>query len=122
MSAEDIGKAFVAHYYSMRDSSPASLAGLYSPASTLTFEGKKVEGPAAIIEKLSSIGAVTHNTTGFTVDIQGGPGGSTLLIYVVGHMKIGENPPLHFSQMFQLVATAPGQYYIHNEFFRLIYS
>ena len=53
--AEDVGKAFVNHYYTARDSNPASLAGLYTAQSLLTFEGAKVEGSAAIVAKFQVI-------------------------------------------------------------------
>lgn len=104
MSAEDVGKAFIAHYYGQRDTNPASLAGLYNAQSVLTFEGSKCEGGPAIIEKFTKIGPVAHNVPGMHVDIQSGPGGQSLIIFVVGHLKIGnEGNPLHFSQVFQLV-------------------
>ena len=47
---------------------------------------------------------------------------SAMLIFVTGKLKIDENPPLLFSETFQLVATGPGQYYVHNQLFRLIYG
>jgi len=48
---------------------------------------------------------------------------SALLIFVYGHVYVDENTnPLQFSHVFQLVATGPGQYYVHNEIFRLIYA
>jgi len=58
-----------------------------------------------------------------TKDIQLSTSNSAMLIFVTGHLKIGtDGNPLHFSQVFQLVASGPGQYYVHNEMFRLIYS
>jgi hypothetical protein len=47
---------------------------------------------------------------------------NALLIFVTGQLKIQQDNPLHFSQVFQLVATGPGQYYVHNEIFRLVYG
>ncbi len=47
---------------------------------------------------------------------------SSMLIFVTGHISIGGGNPLHFSQMFQLVATGPNQYYVHNDIMRLIYA
>jgi hypothetical protein len=48
---------------------------------------------------------------------------TAMLIFVTGQLKIGaEGNPLLFAHTFQLVATAPGQYYVHNELFRLIYG
>jgi hypothetical protein len=107
MSVEEVGKAFVAHYYGTRDTNPAALAGLYNAQSVLTFEGVKSEGPAAIVEKFTKLGPVAHNTAQLVVDIQAGPGGSCLLIFVVGALKIGtEGNPLQFSQVFQLVSNS----------------
>jgi hypothetical protein len=34
----------------------------------------------------------------------------------------GQENALQFAEFFQLVAYAPGQFYIHNQIFRLIYS
>jgi hypothetical protein len=42
MSAEEIAKAFTAHYYQCFDSNREALSGLYRENSTLTFEG---DGP-----------------------------------------------------------------------------
>jgi hypothetical protein len=33
-----------------------------------------------------------------------------------------EANPIHYCQFFQLNATAPGAYYIHNDIFRLNYA
>ena len=104
MSADDVGKAFIAHYYGTRDTNPSALAGLYNAQSVLTFEGTKFEGAAAIVEKFTKLGPVAHNVPALIVDIQSGPGGQSLLIFVVGHLKIGtDGNPLQFSQVFQLV-------------------
>ena len=104
MSAEDVGKAFVAHYYGARDSNPASLGSLYTAQSALTFEGTKVDGSAAIVAKFQSLGPVAHNVPALVVDIQPGPGGASLLIFVTGHIKIGsDGNPLQFSHVFELV-------------------
>lgn len=64
-----------------------------------------------------------HNIPMLTKDVQISTSDSAMLIFVTGHLKIGETGnPLLFSHMFQLVATGPGQYYVHNEIFRLIYG
>ena len=47
-------KAFVDHYYATFDTNRAALGALYSPAeATLTFEGQKSVGQAAILTKLT---------------------------------------------------------------------
>ena len=46
-----------------------------------------------------------------------------MLIFVTGQLMItGQTNALLFSQVFHLVATGPGQYYISNEIFRLLYA
>lgn len=36
--------------------------------------------------------------------------------------QIENDNPLHYTQVFQLVSTAPGSYYVHNDILRLVYS
>ena len=62
---------------------------------------------------------MAHNIANLTKDVQLGATDSSLLIFVSGQLKIDENPPINFAQVFQLVATGPGQYYVHNEILRL---
>ena len=72
---------------------------------------------------LQSIGKLAHNIPALTKDVQLSVSNSAMLIFVTGQLKIGnEGNPLLFSHLFQLVATGPGQYYVHNEIFRLIYG
>eukprot|EP00602_Paraphysomonas_sp_CaronLab_P000424 CAMPEP_0185017326 /NCGR_PEP_ID=MMETSP1103-20130426/289_1 /TAXON_ID=36769 /ORGANISM="Paraphysomonas bandaiensis, Strain Caron Lab Isolate" /LENGTH=122 /DNA_ID=CAMNT_0027546675 /DNA_START=66 /DNA_END=434 /DNA_ORIENTATION=+ len=122
MSADEVASAFIQHYYSTLDSNPGALSGLYQPQSTLSFEGNKFVGPQSICEKLVSLGKLEHNSSAFSVDVQLGADSNALLIFVVGRLTINGENPLHFTQMFQLVATGPGQYYVHNEIFRLVYG
>jgi hypothetical protein len=84
---------------------------------------------------------VEHPRESLTLDLQLGADSNALLIFVVGQIKISDGNPLHFTQVFQLVsplpsfsrsshlylcsvqlATGPGQYYVHNEIFRLVYA
>mmetsp|Transcript_37372 Transcript_37372/g.38052 ORF Transcript_37372/g.38052 Transcript_37372/m.38052 type:complete len:123 (-) Transcript_37372:22-390(-) len=122
MSAEEVAKAFITHYYTTLDSAPQSLSGLYQPQSVMNFEAKQYQGAEAIVNHLASLGQLQHNIPQLTVDVQMGVTNQALLVYVTGQLKIGNDNPLHFSQVFQLVSTAPGQYYVHNEMFRLVYG
>ena len=120
-SIEEIGNAFLSHYYTTLDSANYDmLSNLYQAHSLLTFEGQKFEGPGAIVGKVAGLGKVQHNIAGLTKDIQVSTSQSAMLIFVSGQLCVDSNPPLLFSQMFQLVATGPGAFYIHNEMFRLI--
>jgi hypothetical protein len=91
-----------------------------SESSMMTFEGKQFQGSANILQQLRSIGPVSHSFA--TTDVQPSSTPSSILIFVTGSIKIGGDNPLHFSQLFQLVATGPGAYYVHNSIFRLNYG
>ena len=86
----------------------------------MTFEGNQLGGADAIIGKLRSVGKVVHQVK--SVDVQPSTSDSAIIVFVTGSIKIGGDNPLHFCEMFQLVATAPGQYYVHNDVFRLNYG
>jgi hypothetical protein len=51
MSVEEIGNAFVNHFYATLDSNPMGLASLYQPGSTLTAQGQTFVGAENIIGK-----------------------------------------------------------------------
>mmetsp|Transcript_24762 Transcript_24762/g.38187 ORF Transcript_24762/g.38187 Transcript_24762/m.38187 type:complete len:89 (+) Transcript_24762:403-669(+) len=86
----------------------------------MTFEGQQFGGPTNIIGKLRSIGQVKHDIKG--MDVQPGANENCLIIFVTGAVKIGGDNPLHFCEMFQLIQTQPGSYYVHNDVFRLNYG
>ncbi|ETV76836.1 hypothetical protein H257_09279 [Aphanomyces astaci] len=120
MSATEIGTQFVKFYYDTFDNNRAGLAPLYTANSTLTFETATLQGQAAIIGKFNELPKTQHKTE--TVDIQPSLNESSILIFVTGKIIIDTNPPLQFTQVFQLVAHSPGQFYVHNDVFRLIYG
>lgn len=86
----------------------------------LTFEGTQVQGTQPIIEKLRSVGPVSHTVK--TIDIQPSKDTTAIVIFVTGAVTIGGGNPLHFCEFFHLVGTGPGQYYVHNDVFRLNYG
>ncbi|KAF4321579.1 hypothetical protein JM18_003662 [Phytophthora kernoviae] len=120
MSAEDVAKAFVQHYYTTFDTNRAGLASLYQDVSNMSWEGQMSTGQQAIVAKLQALPAVRHEYP--TIDIQPSTSGNAMIIFVQGKLQIEENPPIQFTQVFQLVAHQPGQYYIHNDVFRLQYG
>lgn len=63
-----------------------------------------------------------HDIANLKKNVQVSVQPNAMLILVTGQISISGNPPLLFSQVFQLVASAPGQYYIHNEIFRINYA
>lgn len=70
--------------------------------------------------RLRGIGQVSHTVK--SMDVQPSSNQSAIIIFVTGSIKIGGDNPLHFCEMFQLISTGPGAYYVHNDVFRLNYG
>jgi len=119
MSADEIAKAFIQHFYATLDSNPDSLGSLYQASSMMTFEGTQLMGTQAIIGKLKSFGQLKHTVK--SMDVQPSVNGG-LLIFVTGSVQIGGDNPLHFCEMFQLVSNGSGSWMINNDVFRLNYG
>jgi len=89
----------------------------------LTWEGQQMQGAQAIVQKLSSLPfqSCTHHVS--TMDCQ--PSGQTggIIVSVTGQLLVeGEQHPLKFSQVFQLMPSTPGNYFVLNDIFRLNYA
>mmetsp|Transcript_29169 Transcript_29169/g.94083 ORF Transcript_29169/g.94083 Transcript_29169/m.94083 type:complete len:98 (-) Transcript_29169:670-963(-) len=97
------------------------MAGLYREQSQLTFEGDGPKrGPAQIMEKLRALPVVAHNPQ--TIEVQASVTANAIIIFCTGELMIEQGKPLKYTQCFQLVGEGPGQYYLHNDIFRFIYS
>ncbi|MCD7468769.1 Nuclear transport factor 2B [Datura stramonium] len=133
MDPDSVAKAFVDHYYSTFDTNRAGLANLYQESSMLNFEGQKYQGAQNITAKLTGAQNITAKLTGLpfqqckhqinTVDCQpSGPAGG-MLVFVSGNLSLpGEQHALKFSQMFHLIPTPQGSFYVQNDIFRLNYA
>eukprot|EP00245_Coleochaete_scutata_P017716 TRINITY_DN883_c0_g1_i1.p1 TRINITY_DN883_c0_g1~~TRINITY_DN883_c0_g1_i1.p1 ORF type:complete len:122 (-),score=16.01 TRINITY_DN883_c0_g1_i1:268-633(-) len=121
MDYDAVADAFVKHYYNVFDTNRSQLFTLYQNESMLTFEGEKMQGPQNIQAKLSGLPGVTkHAVT--TVDCQpSGPSGG-LVVFVSGSLRADDDQPLRFSQMFHLMPTQNGSFYVYNDIFRLNYG
>ncbi|XP_059445824.1 nuclear transport factor 2B-like isoform X1 [Corylus avellana] len=123
MDPDQLSRAFVEHYYSAFDANRAGLGILYQDESMLTFEGQKIQGSQNIVAKLTSLPfqQCQHSIT--TVDCQpSGPAGG-MLVFVSGNLQLaGEQHALKFSQMFHLMPTPQGSFYVLNDIFRLNYA
>ncbi|KAL3911065.1 MAG: hypothetical protein SGILL_007430 [Bacillariaceae sp.] len=121
MSADEIAKAFTQHYYNQFDTSPDGLAGLFTDASMMTFEGGPlVVGGAAIVAKIKSFGQVGHQVK--NIDVQPSQSPNAICIFVTGAVTLGSPNPIHFCEFIQLVSTGNNNYHIHNCIFRLNYG
>ena len=122
---EQVGQAFASHYYNVFDNDRGQLGSLYKDAvSMLNFEHSaerpgQFKGTAAILQKLKSLPfqKVQHQIV--TLDCQPTPGGG-VLVMVCGNLLIdAEQMPQKFSQVFQLLPTGSGSFFIYNDVFRL---
>jgi hypothetical protein len=84
---EEVGSAFVQHYYNIFDTNRAGLQNLYQEMSMMTFEGEKIQGSQAITQKLVSLPfqSVKHEIV--TVDSQPSASGG-VLVFVCGNLKV----------------------------------
>ncbi|OIT19835.1 nuclear transport factor 2B [Nicotiana tabacum] len=122
MDPESVAKAFVDHYYSTFDTNRAALANLYQENSMLSFEGQKYQGSQNIVAKLTSLPfqQCKHHISTTDCQLSGANG---MLVFVSGNLQIpGEEHPLKFSQMFQLIPAGQGSLYVSNDIFRLNYA
>ncbi|KAM8841337.1 nuclear transport factor 2-like isoform 2-T2 [Spinachia spinachia] len=99
---QKIGEGFVQEYYNQFDNTNRTTLGdLYSADACLTWEGSNFSGKAAITGKLASLPfkAIKHIITEQdfqpTVD-------SCIFIMVFGQLKVDDDPPMAFHQVFML--------------------
>ncbi|XVF85294.1 hypothetical protein PTKIN_Ptkin17bG0106100 [Pterospermum kingtungense] len=122
MDPDSVAKAFVEHYYRTFDADRTGLSNLYQEGSMLTFEGQKILGHQNILAKLAGLPfqQCLHNIS--TVDCQPSGGGG-MLVFVSGNLQLaGEQHALKFSQLFHLMPTPQGSFYVLNDIFRLNYA
>ena len=149
MSADEIATAFIPHYYNLFDTNREGLVSLFRNESQLTFEGDGPKtGAPAIMEKLRALPPVTYSVEPSTVrdaidgvcsmglrrsptqvqhqaqtiETQPSTNPNAILVFCTGNILVEQGKPLKYSEVFQLVASAPGQYYLHNVMFRFNYS
>eukprot|EP00727_Mastigamoeba_balamuthi_P007530 m51a1_g3398 putative nuclear transport (126) ;mRNA; r:539836-540369 len=116
---EEVGRAFVQHYYTTFDTQRANLAALYQPSSMLSFEGERFMGPQPIYEKLvSKIGPdtrVQHLVK--SLDCQPTTENGVLVL-VSGELSIDGGPGLKYGQVFLLKGLPQGGFFVQNDIFR----
>ena len=123
MDPDALSRNFVQHYYSTFDTNRQALVTLYDEGSMLTFEGEKVQGGQAISDKLNALCFQQCLHLVSTVDCQpSGPVGG-MVVFVSGNLKLpDEEHLLKFSQMFHLLPTPQGSFFVFNDIFRLNYA
>ncbi|CAK7271856.1 Nuclear transport factor 2 [Sporothrix epigloea] len=121
-SYESIAKQFVEFYYTTFDADRSQLASLYRENSMLTFQTASVLGVAGIVEKLKSLPFQRIKHVPQEIDAQ--PSfNNGVLVFVTGQLQVDEEErPMNFSQVFQLSRDDAGQYYVHNDIFKLIFG
>ncbi|KAA8520005.1 hypothetical protein F0562_014261 [Nyssa sinensis] len=120
---ELVGRAFVDHFYHLFDNDRSSLSSLYQPTSMLTFEGQKIQGVDEISTKLNQLPFDQCQHVISTIDSQPSSFTGGIMVFVSGSLQLaGEEHSLRFSQMFHLIPTPQGSYFVQNDIFRLNYG
>ncbi|KAJ0955750.1 putative nuclear transport factor 2, NTF2-like domain superfamily [Helianthus annuus] len=118
-----VGRAFVEHYYHLFDSDRSSLSSLYHQSSMLTFEGQKLQGVDDICSKINQLPFDKCHHLISTIDSQPSSFAGGIVVFVSGSLRLScEEHPLRFSQMFHLIPTPQGSFYVQNDIFRLNYG
>ena len=114
-----VAQEFVKYYYQVFDTNREGLRGLYSETSMLTFESECFQGVNAVMDKLINLGfqKIQHEIQ--TLDAQPSPITDGILVLVSGTLVMDDVNIFKFSQVFQLLKTPAGQYYCHNDMFKL---
>ena len=120
MDAQQIAQQFVQHYYTTFDSNRQNLVSLYQSESMLTYEGTTVKTPQEIVAKLCQINAQKLRHKINTSDIQ--PTGAGILIYVTGSLSVDDGPEMPFSEVFHLLPTNQGGFWLLNQVFRFAFA
>jgi len=123
MNFEEVGKAFVNHYYTLFDANKrGELGALYQNESMLTFENDKFQGRDNIVKKLTSLAFSSVKRAITTLDSQPSAGNG-VLVFVCGQLTIDGDNPVRFSQVFNLqqIPSTSG-YFVLNDMFRLNYG
>eukprot|EP00818_Percolomonas_sp_WS_P010242 CAMPEP_0117443538 /NCGR_PEP_ID=MMETSP0759-20121206/4745_1 /TAXON_ID=63605 /ORGANISM="Percolomonas cosmopolitus, Strain WS" /LENGTH=125 /DNA_ID=CAMNT_0005235513 /DNA_START=63 /DNA_END=440 /DNA_ORIENTATION=+ len=123
MSFEQIGKAFIGHYYQQFDQNISSVAGLYADNALMTWQEKQIQGKVNILKHMSGEGpraitfkAIQHNPD--TIDVQPSISGG-ILVFVNGFVKVDGEQEFRYSEVFHL-ASKENSCIITNNIFRLI--
>jgi hypothetical protein len=112
--------SFLTFYYQNLNQNRASLAQLYTPQSTLTFEGSMHTGVDSIRDKLVNMPfqsmQISIDTSDFqqSIPINNQP---SIVVHVTGKVAIDNEKPQRFSHVFQLIPNGPS-YMILNDIFR----
>merc|ERR1711924_295077 len=126
LDPKTIAQQFVAHYYSQFDGDRTQLAPMYTEHSTLQFEasaagGDDLKGQPNIMGKLTNLTfqTVKHDLSTARLDVQTTKCGTGIVAMVTGQLQADGGNPMCFSEMFILHQSASGNWYIHNQVFRL---
>uniref|UniRef100_A0A0N5BHY8 NTF2-related export protein n=1 Tax=Strongyloides papillosus TaxID=174720 RepID=A0A0N5BHY8_STREA len=120
----EIGVAFVNHYYSKFDVGDVNtrtqgLSDLYDPENSyLTFEGKQCKGRDQILSQHQQLTFQQIKRALTKIDCQPLYDGA-IAVVVIGQLQTDEDPIQSFNHFFILRPNA-GSFFISNEVFRLV--
>ncbi|KAJ0469630.1 putative nuclear transport factor 2, NTF2-like domain superfamily [Helianthus annuus] len=125
MDPDALSKAFVEHYYSTFDTNRAGLANLYQESSMLTFEGQRFKDlrTSSTSSPLSPSSSANTASPPSIASPPVPPVVCLFLLVVIFNLPV--NSMLLSSvrfEMFHLMPTPQGSFYVFNDIFRLNYA
>ncbi len=116
MDPEALSKNFVNQYYAAFDANRQQVGALYQAQSHLSFEGDNADGQMPIVQKIGALQLPpgSKHVVKSTHAQPSGAGGNAVVVLVTGEY-VGQL----YQEVFQLVPTPTGSYYVHNHIFRV---
>ena len=116
-----VGNGFIQQYYTYFAQDRSQLAGIYRPTSLVTYSGTQLYGTDAIMEHYME--GLTMQTAHFLpndMDFQPTAYDGVLCV-INGEVKVdNEEHSLLFSDVFNLALDETGNYYVANQFTRIL--
>ncbi|KAI6692105.1 hypothetical protein NL676_019815 [Syzygium grande] len=118
----EAAKRFLENYYRTFGANWADLASLYREESVMIFEGRTLQGKEAILAELTSLQQCRHQILDIAC-YPARPGSADLVATVSGNIWLdGKQDARLFGQMFLLVPTPEGSFYVSRSTFVYLVS
>eukprot|EP01055_Gregarina_sp_Pseudo9_P003963 Gregarina_sp_Pseudo_9__3962@NODE_4105_length_485_cov_303_000000_g3776_i0_p1_GENE_NODE_4105_length_485_cov_303_000000_g3776_i0NODE_4105_length_485_cov_303_000000_g3776_i0_p1_ORF_typecomplete_len142_score20_66NTF2/PF02136_20/3_7e22Mtr2/PF10429_9/0_016DUF4518/PF15008_6/0_01_NODE_4105_length_485_cov_303_000000_g3776_i060434 len=121
LDVQTLATQFLENYYAALSSNRACLATFYNDNSTLNWEQRVYKGTSEIGECFGKMSAGGLQFPNIEKEVQITPGNGVLIL-VTGHVTIDGGSPIGFSQVFLLMPTQEGGWYINNEVFKFAFA
>ena len=117
MNTEAVAKAFLEQYYGTMMQDKRGITNFYTNNSIMTYGGSVYRGLKEISEKVESFAFQKIIYKIHSQDVQDGPVGGSMLVFVHGALQMDGSDEFNFIQVFNICPNGQGGYYCHNDIF-----